>query len=142
MAAAPLERLIAFYQSLTPERVAELRHLYSEDAYFKDPFNEVRSVADIEEIFVRMFRRISQPRFVVTHSFGQGTEGFLVWELQFTSRWLRGGPEQTIRGASHVRFDSHGRVVYHRDYWDAAEELYARLPVAGWLLRLLRRLAR
>ena len=32
-----------------------------------------------------------------------------------------------------------GRVVAHRDYWDAAEELYEKLPVLGALMRLLKR---
>jgi hypothetical protein len=29
-------------------------------------------------------------------------------------------------------------VVDHRDYWDAAEELYETLPLLGTLLRALR----
>jgi hypothetical protein len=141
MPSAQLRELIDFYQSLTPERVGELRRFYAPEAYFKDPFNEVRGVAQIERIFDRMFRQISQPRFVVTHSCAETSDCFLVWELRFTSRRLRGGPAQTIRGASHLRFDSSGKVACHRDYWDAAGELYARLPALGWLMRLLRRLA-
>jgi hypothetical protein len=47
-----------------------------------------------------------------------------------------------IRGASHLRFNADSKVVWHRDYWDAAEELYAKLPGIGWLMRALgRRLA-
>jgi len=32
-----------------------------------------------------------------------------------------------------------GRVNSHRDYWDAAEELYEKLPLMGLLMRFLRR---
>jgi steroid delta-isomerase len=32
-----------------------------------------------------------------------------------------------------------GRVVYHRDYWDAAGELYERIPLLGALMRGVRR---
>ena len=32
-----------------------------------------------------------------------------------------------------------GRITLHRDYWDAAEELYEKLPVIGTLMRWLRR---
>jgi len=35
--------------------------------------------------------------------------------------------------------DGRGKVVAHRDYWDAAEELYAKLPLLGPLVRLLGR---
>ena len=47
----------------------------------------------------------------------------------------------TIRGATHLEFDTDGKVMLHRDYWDAAEELYARLPVLKWLMRALARQA-
>jgi hypothetical protein len=30
-------------------------------------------------------------------------------------------------------------VTLHRDYWDAAEELYEKLPVVGGLMRLIKR---
>ena len=42
----------------------------------------------------------------------------------------------------HLRFDGAGRVTLHRDYWDAAEELYAKLPLLGCLMRGLARMAR
>mgnify|MGYP003402137732 FL=1 len=45
-----------------------------------------------------------------------------------------------MRGVSHLRFDAEGMVNYHRDYWDAAEELYMKLPAVGWLMRGLRRM--
>jgi steroid delta-isomerase len=47
-----------------------------------------------------------------------------------------------VRGTSHLRFDAAGKVVLHRDYWDAAEELYAKLPVLGALMRGLQRMGR
>ena len=40
-----------------------------------------------------------------------------------------------------MRFAADGRVVYHRDCWDAAEELYEKLPVLGALMRWLKRQA-
>jgi steroid Delta-isomerase len=45
-------------------------------------------------------------------------------------------------GASQLRFAPDGRIAYHRDYWDAAEELYAKLPVIGTLMRFLQRRGR
>ena len=48
---------------------------------------------------------------------------------------------QTIRGATHLRFAADGRVNLHRDYWDAAEELYEKLPVLGGVMRFLKQRA-
>ena len=48
---------------------------------------------------------------------------------------------QTVRGASHLVLNEQGLVTLHRDYWDAAEELYEKLPVGGGLMRWLKRRA-
>ena len=37
----------------------------------------------------------------------------------------------------NLRFAPDGRIALHRDYWDAAEELYEKLPLVGALFILL-----
>ncbi len=49
---------------------------------------------------------------------------------------------QTIHGGSHLRLAADGRIAEHRDYWDAAEELYEKLPGVRALMRWLKRRAR
>jgi hypothetical protein len=41
-----------------------------------------------------------------------------------------------------LEFNEQGLVSVHRDYWDAAEELYEKLPLLGALMRWLKRQAR
>ncbi len=139
MRAAHIDRLISFYESMSPSTVASLAEVYAADAYFKDPFNEVTGVGKIEAIFRHMYRQIDNPRFTVRGWSGDDREGFVVWDMHFRSKLMRGGGDQTIHGCSHIRFDVSGKVSYHRDYWDTGEELYAKLPVIGWLIRRLRR---
>ncbi len=62
----------------------------------------------------------------------------LLWEFHFRARLSGRNREQLIRGVSHLRFAPDGKINYHRDYWDAAEELYMKLPLLGGLLRYLR----
>lgn len=135
----PLERVREFYEHLSPDRVPEIGEIYAANAYFKDPFNEVRGTAAIERIFRHMYTQVLEPRFVVIDAVGSQAQAFLTWEFRFRMRGL--GGEQTIRGATHLRFTPEGKVASHRDYWDAAEELWARIPVLGALLRWLRRRA-
>ncbi|MCA0424309.1 MAG: nuclear transport factor 2 family protein, partial [Proteobacteria bacterium] len=40
-----------------------------------------------------------------------------------------------------LRLAADGRIAEHRDYWDAAEELYEKLPAIGALMRWLKRRA-
>lgn len=133
-------RLCDFFEHLTRERLSELGSLYADQARFKDPFNEVVGVAAIRTIFEHMYERLDEPRFVVTQRLVDGDQAFLVWDFRFRFKGS-GQPEQTIRGGSHLRLASDGRVLDHRDYWDAAEELYEKLPVLGALMRWLKRKA-
>lgn len=133
-----LERLVRFYETIDRHTLRhELALVYAPDARFKDPFNDVAGVAAIAAIFDHMFDQVGAPRFIVTARMVQGHQAFLVWEFRFTLQRLRG--EQCIRGASHIMFNAAGLVAMHRDYWDAAEELYEKLPVLGAVMRWLKR---
>jgi ketosteroid isomerase-like protein len=135
-----VERVRAFFESISPESLPRIDEIYARDAYFKDPFNEVRGVAAIRRIFSHMFEQVDAPRFVVREVVAAGDSAFLTWDFRFRARRL-GSAEQVIHGASHLRFAADGRVCHHRDYWDAAEELYEKIPLLGGLMRLLKRRA-
>lgn len=128
--------LVQFYESLEPGSVVRIRTLYAEDAVFKDPFNEVQGHAAIERIFEHMFAQVQAPRFRVDSAVCEGDTAFLGWTMSYRRR---PGRDEEIRGCSAVRFSAQGRVTWHRDYWDAAEELYEKLPLLGALMRFLRR---
>jgi steroid delta-isomerase len=135
-----LDRLVHFYETLSLESLSQLPAIYAPDARFKDPFNEVRGIVPITAIFRHMYQQVDAPRFAVGTRVLQGGDAFLVWD--FTFRMKRFSRErQCIRGSTHIRFDDAGAVVMHRDYWDAAEELYQKLPLVGALMRWLKRAA-
>ncbi len=133
--------LVAYFENLSPESVAQLDQFYAAHARFKDPFNDVTGLPEIARIFEHMFVALIGPRFVVTQQVCQGAQCFLTWEFRFQFRSYRVGQEQVILGASHLVFDAQGLVTLHRDYWDAAEELYEKLPLLGSLMRWLKRRA-
>lgn len=141
---AALQAVVHFFEHLQPADVAKLADIYTADAQFKDPFNEVQGVAAIAHIFAHMFEALENPRFVITQHVQQGAQCFVTWDFLFVIRGWGAGKTHTIRGASHLvlRQASDGwRVAVHRDYWDAAEELYEKLPVVGGLMRWLKRRA-
>lgn len=134
-------RVIAFFENLSPADVAAIGRFYAPQARFKDPFNEVQGVPAIQGIFAHMFEALEQPRFVVTGRVVQGQQCFLTWDFLFVFKNFERGVTQTVRGASHLVLDEQGLVSLHRDYWDAAEELYEKLPVVGALMRWLKKRA-
>lgn len=136
-----VQALVQFFEQLQRSDLPRLSQLYAAQAYFKDPFNEVRGPAQIERIFEHMYEALDQPHFVVTDRVLQDQQCFLVWEFRFRFRRFDRRTWQAVRGSSHLRYDDQGLVVYHRDYWDAAEELYEKIPGVGAMMRWLRRQA-
>lgn len=137
-----VEKIAVFFETLTPQAVERLGEFYTADAYFKDPFNEVRGLAEVQGVFRHMYTALQAPRFFITGRIVDGDECFLSWDFKFSFRGIAPGTEQTVRGGSHLKLVADGRIRYHRDYWDAAEELYEKLPVLGSLMRWLKRRAR
>jgi hypothetical protein len=135
------ENLATFFETLSPQSVAQLHTIYDAQAHFKDPFNEVQGLPEIERIFQHMYVALDQPHFVVTGQVVDGPQAFLTWEFRFRFKRFDTTTLQAVRGASHVVFNEQGMVTLHRDYWDAAEELYEKLPVLGGVMRWLKKRA-
>ena len=138
---ARVARVVAFFETLSPASLSQLGDHYTPDAYFKDPFNEVRGLASVHAIFSHMYVALDQPRFVVTGSIVEGGQCFLTWNFEFYFKRFDTATLQTVRGGSHLVFTNGGLVAHHRDYWDAAEELYEKLPWVGGLMRWLKKRA-
>ena len=132
-------RAKTFFESISPADVPRLGRIYAEDAYFRDPFNEVTGVSGIARIFGAMFEHLDEVRFTILETVADPGGAMLTWNMTYRVRKWRPHETQTIHGATHLRFAPDGRIAYHRDYWDAANELYAKLPLIGPVMRWLRR---
>ena len=130
--------VIRFYEEFSPQSIERMPEIYSDDAFFKDPFNEVRGPAAIQRIFSHMYKQVEDPRFVVKEKVGDDRNAVLVWELHFVVQFFRTKRSQVIRGVSHFKFNEAGLINFHRDYWDANEELFVKIPGIGFLMRGLR----
>ena len=133
-----IHRIVTLFESLSPAGLSQLATIYTDDARFKDPFNEVRGLPAIRAIFEHMFASLDTPRFIIHEVVVQGGQCFLTWDFVFRLR-RAGSDEIAVRGGSHLKLAEDGRIQVHRDYWDVAEELYEKLPLLGTLMRWLKR---
>lgn len=124
-----------FWQTLTPDLIPRVRELCAPDIRFVDPFNDLSGTDRLEALLRHMFATTADPRFVVTDSAMGQAAGYLRWD--FTARL--GGRPVSLTGLSEVRFGQDGRVVLHRDHWDAGAQVYARVPVLGAAIGLVRK---
>ncbi|MEO8484698.1 MAG: nuclear transport factor 2 family protein [Betaproteobacteria bacterium] len=129
----------AFFETIAPADVGRIDTIYAGGATFRDPFNEVRGVAAIEAVYRKMFEHLDDVRFTFVETVVDAGGAMLIWDMSFRVRKWRPAKTQRIHGASHLKFAVDGRIAYHRDYWDTANELYAKLPLVGPLMRWLKR---
>lgn len=132
---ALVRRVAAWFEALTPATLATIDRIYAADARFEDPFTRVQGLPAIRDLYQRMFDTLQQPRFSVVETLTQDVRCMLVWDFRFR----RAGREHCIRGTSLLRFAADGRIVDHRDHWDAASQVYEHVPVLGAVLRWLRK---
>ena len=86
-----------------------------------------------------LFDALIEPRFVVTNRIAEGAQAMVEWDFTFRIRRFRPSHGWSVHGVSHLRFAPDGRLSHHRDYWDTGDELYAKLPGIGPIVRFLKR---
>lgn len=133
-----LERYLTAWRELGPASVETLVACFADQGRFRDPFNDVRGADAIRRVLEHMFDSCEAVHFDVHAAALDGHLGFVHWTCRLRlARWP--DREQVLRGVSTVRLDRAGRVAEHIDHWDAAEQVYERLPLLGALLRAVKR---
>lgn len=137
-AAEPIDRFIGFFEGLQQSDLAHIGDIYTEDVHFVDPFSDFRGLPTLTGIFEAMFTKMRDYELVV-HEYGMiGPDtGFVRWTMSGYVKQL-GKDVWEVEGGSLIRFADDGRVREHIDYWDAASQMYERLPVIGWVLKKIR----
>ena len=130
-----LEELKSWYEGLTKESLEHINSFYTEDVFFKDPFNEFNGIGNLEKVFDHMFEKLDNPHFIFIDDIKEGNQAFLTWDFVFESK----AKKYKIHGSSHLRFNSDSKIEYHRDYWDVGEELILKIPGLKFLYGKLRK---
>ncbi|MDF1750577.1 MAG: nuclear transport factor 2 family protein [Alphaproteobacteria bacterium] len=119
-----------------PGGMPALLALATEDIHFTDPFNDVRGKPGLEAILEDMLERCQAPSFTVHDVTASDRAGYIRWSFSFIPK----GQKETwnFEGMSEILIAQDGRVQAHHDHWDSGGQLYAKLPVIGWIIRRIR----
>ena len=82
-------RAKAYLESISPADVPRLGTIYTEDAYFRDPFNEVTGVSEIARIFGAMFEHLDDVRFTILETVADDGGAMLTWDMSYRVRKWR-----------------------------------------------------
>ncbi len=139
--AAAIERFQQFFAHFAGDRVDKLLACtYAPDVYFNDSLKAVHGTSELA-IYLRESTAAIDDCRVVYQDVSRNSDGeYLVrWRMMIRFRKFARGKDTWSIGISHLRFNADGLIVYHQDYWNAADGLYQHIPLLGAAIRSIRK---
>ncbi len=126
-----------FFETISKETSIEsYTDLFDLNVCFEDPFQKVIGIEEVYHIFQHMFETLHEPRFIVNEIVCDKQCAYLRWTFSY-QRSAKHKIEK-FTGVSRVQFLETGKVLSHVDYWDAAQNVYEKVPLLGSILRLIK----
>ncbi len=127
------------WAALTPGSIDALLALTVPEVRFKDPFNDVRGRDGFRRVLENMFEDAPEVKAEVLDVASGDSEAAAYLRWRVTVPGKEGSKALILTGMTHLILAPDGAIAEHIDHWDAAEQLYERLPVLGTLLRFVKK---
>jgi hypothetical protein len=98
----------------------------------------VRGVEAIKSYLLKAAQDVDELRIEFLNIAKADRDYYIRWKMTIRSEALSSGDPLVSYGITQFRFDNQGRVLVHRDFWDASTGLYEHLPVVGGLMQRVR----
>ena len=136
-----LPRFAAFFSSFAPDRIERLlATTYAPDVWFNDTLKTLRGSEALAHYLKESAAAVEACRVEIEDTVRNNHGEFYVrWKMMIRFNRFKRGIDTWTVGMSHLRFGADGRVVYHQDYWNAADGLYEHIPLLGGLIRAIKR---
>jgi hypothetical protein len=136
-----LDRFAAFFSSFAADRIERLLPAtYAADVYFNDTLKAIRGRDTLAHYLAESAAAVEACRVEILDTTRTAQGEYLVrWKMMIRFKRFRRGVDTWSLGMSHLRFDAQGLVVYHQDYWNAADGLYEHVPLLGGMIRAIKR---
>ncbi|MFE8071697.1 nuclear transport factor 2 family protein [Marinobacteraceae bacterium S3BR75-40.1] len=135
-----VRRFQTLYQAMGPGRIPPLEPVYDRDVEFVDPLSHVFGLEALDHHLNTAYQNVIACQFDFGAPIFDAERAALPWTMRLSHRRLRRGQPIDVEGMSHLRIVD-DLVVFHRDYFDAAQLLYENIPVLGAGVRWVRRYA-
>ena len=135
----PLSRFLALWSAINADTIDTLDQIYDDNIAFSDPLHHVQGLAVLRQYIANMYENVTEVRFSFGKTLVDDDQVCVEWVLRFAHPRLKGGDSIDIPGCSRLEFTAAGKVIRHRDYFDAGAFLYEHLPLVGSIIRALKR---
>lgn len=129
---------IDFFETINENRkIEEYKKYFDENSRFKDPFNDVIGVNNIYKIFLHMYTQVDNPKFKIIENISEKNISYIKWEFIFSFKNSKN--IESFTGVSRVLFSENRKVIFHEDFWDTSENLYEKIPILSFFMKLIKR---
>ena len=135
-----LDKFKSLYDSLDRNTLSRdlLAEVYSEDIVFEDSLHKVEGLDALYDYFVKMYENVQSIQFEWQDIALNESGGFIRWIMTFRHPRLNKGMGIEVVGVSFLK-SRDGKIVEHRDFFDAGEMLYEQVPALGAVIRTLKK---
>lgn len=116
--------------------INEYENYFHINAKFIDPFHEVEGIHNIYSIFQKMYKNLDNPRFEVIEAIEDKNVGYIKWKFIYSFK--DENKENSFLGVSRVVFNSDDKAILHEDFWDAAQNIYEKIPFFKHLIKMIK----
>ncbi len=132
---AALDRLSDYFETMTAASVgAETGNVYSDDAWLYDNLIAIQGVDEIRRYFDKAASEVDSLAIEFLQIARSNEDYFIRWRMTIVAPRLADAEPLVSYGMTQFRFDAEGKVLLHRDFWDAGTGLYEYIPVFGSLV--------
>lgn len=135
---ALISDFLKLYNQLDKSNLELLGQVYGDNIVFEDPLHRIEGLPALTDYFANMYENLNQGQFDIHTSFEQDNKASVYWVMTFSHKKIKQGQPLQVNGNTYLEFEN-GKVVYHRDYFDAGEMIYQHLPVFGTVINLIKR---
>ncbi|MEO7386163.1 MAG: nuclear transport factor 2 family protein [Gammaproteobacteria bacterium] len=133
------DRLQRYFDGMTAASVQEqTASVYAPGGYLNDTLVGIDGADRIRAYFSHTMERTRLLKVAFLERAPVGTDWYVRWRMTVAADGLNGGSEVVTYGMSQLRFDAAGRLLIHKDFWDAGSGLYEQLPGIGSVVRRVR----
>jgi len=138
---AAVARFRRFFADFSPAKVGELLdETYAPTLYFNDTLKEITDRATLKHYLAESAAAVEQCTVDIDDVVANATgDYYFRWRMRIRFKRFARGRDTWSIGMSQIRFDADGRVVFHQDFWNAADGLFQHVPVLGWMIRAIKR---
>jgi hypothetical protein len=137
---AAIARFRRFFSDFTPQKVETLLgETYASTLYFNDTLKEIRDRETLRHYLKESAAAVESCTVTIDDiTRTDAGDYYFRWRMRIRFRRFARGRDTESIGISYIRFDADGYVVFHQDFWNAADGLFQYVPVLGWMIRKIK----